>query len=42
MHAMYQDYLKNLDAEIKDKDKAKIFQPSLLEDYWHFVTTLLY
>lgn len=41
MH-MYQDYLKNLDEEIMNEVKAKIILYSLLEEYNHLVTILLY
>ena len=34
--------LKNLDEDIKDKVKAMILLHSLLEEYSHFVTTLIY
>lgn len=39
---MYQDYLKNLDDEIMNEVKAKIILYSLLEEYNHLVTILLY
>ena len=34
--------LKNLDEDIKDEVKAMILLHSLLEEYSHFVTTLIY
>ena len=34
--------LKNLDEDIKDEVKAMIMLHSLLEEYNHFVTTLIY
>ena len=34
--------MKNLDEDIKDKVKAMILLQSLLKEYSHFVTTLLY
>ena len=34
--------LKNLDEDIKDEVKAIILLHSLLEEYSHFVTTLIY
>lgn len=38
---MYQDYLKNLDENIKDEVNVMILSHSLLKEYIHFVTTLI-